>query len=214
MAVKKTKRVSQGVVMARKLKHRPLMHAYAKHKNTHAIIDLMDRGGKIEVVDNKNRTSLHIACLHRSPWCTHFLCQIGADPNLFDDLGNLPVDYVGWPQTWQQIKYLEEAGGDFNLACPKGRTPLHKAVLAGNFFKVRVLLGHKVNPYATDLSGKGVVHFAAMNGKIFLLKFFYTLGMDFNATDNDGKTPIDCAKDAATVECITDLMKRSPLEII
>ena len=83
----------------------------------------------------------------------------------------------------------------FNTLNDEGKAPIHYAVMSGSDELVKKLLEKKVNPSLTDKLGNNALHLTLMSEKISLpiCELLVKYGVDINAKNNEGKTPLDLA---------------------
>ncbi|XP_010939302.1 probable protein S-acyltransferase 23 [Elaeis guineensis] len=88
-------------------------------------------------------------------------------------------------------EYIIEHGGDVNAADHTQQTALHWAAVRGSIAVAGVLLQNGARVEAADLNGYRAVHVAAQYGQTaFLNHIIAHYGADFDATDNDGRSPL------------------------
>ncbi|KAL5988372.1 putative protein S-acyltransferase 23 [Asimina triloba] len=92
-------------------------------------------------------------------------------------------------------QYIIEHGGDVNVADTTRQTALHWAAVRGSIPVADVLLQNGARVEAADVNGYRViaVHVAAQYGQTaFLNHIIVQYDADFDATDNDGRSPLHC----------------------
>ena len=96
------------------------------------------------------------------------LLNMGADPNLGDEVGITPLHYAAISgNSGTVMKMLLVAGGDPNKGNGLGDQPLHWAATTFHTEKVRLLLDAGADPNATNVAGKTPLYwpkFMALNG--------------------------------------------------
>lgn len=75
-------------------------------------------------------------------------------------------------------------------------TPLHMATSRGNLACVTALLEHGADRNARAKDGQGVLHFAAAQKRIDVLKFWLEQGVDINMQDYSGQSKVFCLSSA------------------
>ncbi|PKU87337.1 probable protein S-acyltransferase 23 [Dendrobium catenatum] len=91
-------------------------------------------------------------------------------------------------------QYIIEHGGDVNAADNTQQTALHWAAVRGSIAVSDVLLQSGAWIEAADLNGYRAVHVAAQYGQTaFLNHIVAKHGADFDAPDNDGRSPLHWA---------------------
>ncbi|KAK3118989.1 hypothetical protein QOZ80_9BG0711990 [Eleusine coracana subsp. coracana] len=90
--------------------------------------------------------------------------------------------------------YIIEHGADVNAMDNAGQTALHWAAVRGAISVADVLMGNGARVEAADMNGYRAVHVAAQYGQTsFLHHIISKYGADFDALDNDGRSPLHWA---------------------
>ena len=131
---------------------------------------LIDRGARINHVDNRGQSPLMVAitaaCLLCPQDAIRTLLGLGADPHVTDGVG-------------RNLAHLL-VSGDYRVETET----------------LRLLAKYKVPINAIDSKGRTVLHHAAISGSLdrpVLHAFFNEWKHEVNARDNDQKTPLDYA---------------------
>lgn len=91
-------------------------------------------------------------------------------------------------------QYIIEHGGDVNAVDNSQQTALHWAAVRGSIAVADVLLQNGGRVEATDVNGYRAVHVAAQYGQTaFLNHIIVKYHADFDAPDNDGRSPLHWA---------------------
>ena len=87
-------------------------------------------------------------------------------------------------------------GMNFDILNDEGKAPIHYAAESGLEEVVKKLLEKKVNLSLTDKLGNNALHLALMSDKVSsaICELLVKSGLDINAKNNEGKTPLDLAK--------------------
>ncbi|KAH7833510.1 hypothetical protein Vadar_007040 [Vaccinium darrowii] len=92
------------------------------------------------------------------------------------------------------VQYIIEHGGDVHATDNTKQTALHWAAVRGSIAAADVLLQNGARVEAADVNGYRAVHVAAQYGQTaFLNHIIAKYGADFDAPDNDGRSPIHWA---------------------
>ena len=147
-----------------------LHYAVREFANTDILKLLIDRGVRINHIDNQGRSPLMIAICAANLVCPQdairTLLELGADPHVTDDSG-------------RNLAHLLVSGGYL-----VDTAALH------------LLAEYKVPINAIDSEGRNVLHHAAISGSLdrpMLQAFLNEWGLEINARDNDQKTALDYA---------------------
>ena len=147
-----------------------LHYAVREFANTDILKLLIDRGVRINHIDNQCRSPLMIAIIAAHLFCPRHairtLLELGADPHMTDDSG-------------RNLAHLLVSGG-YRV----DTETLH------------LLKEYKVPINAIDSKGRNVLHHAAISGSLnrpMLQAFLNEWGLEINAKDNDQKTALDYA---------------------
>ena len=151
---------------------------------------------------------LHMAACsgHKeSPHLVKRLLEAGADPNIPDENGQLPIHAV-WnrPPGWEKKGYWEiqaphipaakalmEAMKDVDVPDSKGKTPLFYAVITGSDEQIRWFCDKGADPnHKLPRSYKRPIHEAARSGKSQSLSILLDAGANPNAQTSKGETAL------------------------
>lgn len=166
-----------------------------------------------------NDTALHQAARSGNVRIAKMLLEAGANANVRNTSEHTPLYVAAFLGHAQVAELLLQAGAEVNAACFMGITPLYMAARLGHEEAVQVLLEHgaevhniheaagigdveKVRQFlAADaslidqeaMSGGMPLHWAAVNGKLEVVRALIEAGADVNARDNGGETPLHWA---------------------
>ncbi|AUP80627.1 ankyrin repeat domain-containing protein [Flavivirga eckloniae] len=116
---------------------------------------------------NKNGQSALIKAINNSPSIISFLIKKGADVHVIDAKGNNLAFYL------------------FKTFSSRKKEVFDK--------KVKLLISTGFNIKSTQKNGNTLYHLAIYNGDLELLQYVNTLGIDINAKNKDGLTPLHLA---------------------
>lgn len=125
--------------------------------------------------DNQGRIPLHYAALFNHTETFLYLASIMSDIDIRDIDGKIPADLA--PEN-SVIKKRE----------------LDKKLLKasfGDFTAVKSLISQGANPNSTDSSGRNSLHYAAVEGKLDIVKFLVESNVDAHRKDDKQRTPLD-----------------------
>lgn len=118
-------------------------------------------------------TGLHIVTARRDALWIRFLLQRGADPNIANNDGLMPIQLATRLGYIEGVESLIEGGARVSVADSQGETPLIAAVHQRNVALVRLLLAQGADPDRNDNSGRSARNYLAlMNGNTLLAREF------------------------------------------
>lgn len=107
-------------------------------------------------------------------------------------------------------QYIIQNGGDVNAVDHAKQTALHWAAVRGSVAVADMLLQNGTRVEATDVNGYRAVHVAAQYGQTSFLNHIITqYGADFDAPDNDGRSPLHWAAYKGFADTIRLLLFRN-----
>lgn len=110
-------------------------------------------------------TALHIVTRRRDALWIRFLSQRGANPNIADKKGVMPLMLAANLNYVEGVEALIEAGARVDVTNDSGETPLIAAVHSRNASLVRLLLKKGANPDRNDNSGRSARDYATLMGR-------------------------------------------------
>jgi ankyrin repeat protein len=141
------------------------------------------------VGDERGATPLMYAAVAGSLDAMRYLIEKGADVNAHNNLG---ATALIWSATdLAKVRLLVEHGADVNAATGRGRTALLVAAMSDNSAPiVRLLLEKGANPKATDRFKTTTLRGAAFGNDTETIRQLIDAGVDVNAGDFPGFTPL------------------------
>ncbi len=118
------------------------------------------------------------------------LLAAGADPNLPDENGVLPLDFAALSNRPDIARLLLEGGALVN-ATVGGSTALDFAVARGNVETARVLIEQGADVRRVFPSGRTPLHIAVANGHLSTVELLIDRGAEPNTKDLNGVSPLD-----------------------
>ncbi len=129
-------------------------------------------------------TALHITVARRDATWTRFLLQKGANPNIADKNGSMPLQVAVSLNFLEGVEALLDAGANPNLTNATGETPLITATLMRNAKMARLLLDKGADPDRADRSGRTARDYARQGDRNPVLALIEQ--SDENAADQYG----------------------------
>ena len=160
------------------------IHDAARKGDIEAVKQHLAAGRNVNAKDDKGRTPLQRAAREGHKEVAELLIAAGAALNSKDKEGKTPLHHAArWGHT-NIAALLIAAGADVNAKDNKGRTPLDRAV---GYTEIVALLREHGGKTGEEL--KALID-AAEEGNIEAVKQYLAAGMDVNAKDEDGVTPL------------------------
>ncbi|MCF7944961.1 MAG: ankyrin repeat domain-containing protein [Spirochaetia bacterium] len=150
---------------------------------------LMD-GVDIQSQDEQGRTPLHRAALKGSFEMVYLLIKYGADPNVRDKAGNLPI-HLTIPGDFSLAYELTDRGKLIYAADPQGNIPLEEAFAAGPDALHKLLQDRYVN--IRDEEGNTPLHYAAEYGDTASIRQLIKDTANVNLRNYQDELPLDIA---------------------
>jgi uncharacterized RDD family membrane protein YckC len=141
------------------------------------------------------------------------LLKDGADPNKKDATGDSPLVYAVQKGRADSARMLISYSADPDIRNGSGRSPLMVAAAAGNTEIVGLLLARHVDADAKEtLFGTTALHAAVDAGQSSTAKALLAAGVNVNAADKDGRTPLWHSKNRGHPELAEMLVKAGARE--
>ena len=117
--------------------------------------------------------------------------------------GHTPLHFAAYSGSAECVKYLLDAGADFNSVTESNVTPIYLAAKSGSVGSLELLIekGADINGL-NDLSGSTPLMAAAKYGHIEAIKYLYKKGADTNILNKNDETALIIAVKASQQECV------------
>ncbi|XP_019179286.1 PREDICTED: potassium channel AKT1-like [Ipomoea nil] len=166
----------------------PLTLCFAANRGDDMLLNqLLRRSMDPNELDNNGRTALHIAASLGHLKCALLLLEYGADPNLKDSEGTVPLWDAIMGKHETVIKLLEDNGGAISsndvgqYAC--------QAVEMGDLELLKDLAKHGGDITLLNSVGTTALHTAISEDNLEIVKFLVEQGADIDKPDVHGWTP-------------------------
>ena len=151
---------------------------------------LLDRGADSNAKISGEETILHKA-ISSGEACVRLLLSTGANVNARNDRQQSILD-LAVDVSDLMVDILIEYGVDLDATDSKGHTALLKAARKGRAEIVMMLIGRGANIHVRDIAGQSLLHHLRSSSDSIMWRLL-RLGVDVNAIDEDGATPLDFA---------------------
>jgi len=183
-------------------------HSGALGENLQIAEMLLTKGADVNARDSGGETPLHFAS-RASKEMTQLLVSWGADVNAADHNECTPLYWASSLQTDDIYDLLIDAGGDDSRPCIYGLVPLKcfqpitaytesrekawkDSIANGRINRIRALAEDGL-PAVIDDNGGTPLHYAAGYGNLKIIDFLLACGVDINAQNTSGDTPLHYA---------------------
>nr|XP_018908702.1 PREDICTED: uncharacterized protein LOC109038183 [Bemisia tabaci] len=182
-----------------------LLHFAANKGDARMVIALINRGAKINALAASGVTPLSVASMRGHVEVVKALIMKKADTNISSDAGP-PLHVAVAHGHLKVVEILLKNGAKTNLTGPRNTTPLELAVVRGDSQIAQMLLklpeGNEIDVNIRVDHGRTLLHQAALQGNLELVKLLTDHGFDVNAMDDSGAKPIHCGATANKKETI------------
>jgi len=190
-----------------------LLHRAARFGHASVLTTLLERKADPNLANKFGMTPLHHGAVHGGADVLSVLIKGGGDPNTPDKSGRLPLHWAATKAHVEGTRALLEGGAKATMPDMDGFTPLHRCgqeeppppkkpeeeevlvdIAAIDKAKAEIatmLLEKGAVINARDLRGQqSVLHLAAMNGLVEVVKVLISHGASVNSTNKIGQTPL------------------------
>lgn len=190
-----------------------LLHRAARFGHSSVLTALLERGANPNLSNKFGMTPLHHGAVEGSADVLSVLIKGGGDPNTPDKSGRLPLHWAATKGHVEGTRALLDGGAKATMPDMDGFTPLHRcgqeepppakkpeeeevvvdlaAVDKAKAEIAAMLLDKGADINARDMRGQqSVLHLAAMNGLVEVVKVLVANGAEVNSTNKIGQTPL------------------------
>lgn len=166
----------------------------------------IDMNLNIIIVPNTKETILHVACKRHLLSFIRFLVINGANVNVADESGKIPISQAIINSQNDIIQQLITPQIDLNIKDAKGRTPFSYACCKSRKYALINLYSKGAKPNTFDNKGRSPIYFAAKYGNQEALDFLLSKKILPTIGDNRRKTPIHAASETGKIFIIKKLL--------
>ncbi|MDP3532762.1 MAG: ankyrin repeat domain-containing protein [Alphaproteobacteria bacterium] len=175
-----------------------LFHLYAQssHDMTSYVADLLQKGMKLDVVDNQQSTALHTINPRSHFNNIKFLIDKMVQASLILDQQNFqnetPLIHIACNGPSEAFFYLLDKGASIEYKGWQGENLLHKIANSQNKLDIiRFLVEQKgFDIHQTDNQGSTVLHYAAQSGFMPNIQYLLEKGAKTDVQNKTGQTPL------------------------
>lgn len=169
----------------------PLLVWAARNNQPAVVALLLNSGADIGATNRLGSNVLHLAAFTGDYDMMELLMKSGADWNLRNLRGKIPIDYVSYGKNPRVFDlFLAKDKNLLQERTTDGSTLLHLAAVAGDTAGFSYLLGLGLDIRATDNLGRSVVHHAMEGGNLSMLTYLRRCNADLDAAEKEGFTPL------------------------
>jgi ankyrin repeat protein len=167
------------------------IHSAAKRGDVQAVRKLLAEGSDLAALNKDSKPVLWMAVRGGNIEVVRLLLDAGADPSLQDPRVGTPLHLASRTGQTDVVELLLDRGADINaLSNRLDETPIWQAVRRRRVSVVRLLLDRGADPNHVWADGSTVLHMAGGMGNREMVTILIQAGMNVNACDNYGRTPL------------------------
>ncbi|KAH3861103.1 hypothetical protein DPMN_024031, partial [Dreissena polymorpha] len=194
--------------------HTPL-HMAVITGNIAVVTQLLEHGADLEARDGDHMTPVHKCAMYGKMEVLEVLQQKGANMNARTSEQLTPLLVASWKGHLHVVEFLLSNRAKVAATDSCMRTALHWAVDQGHYNIMQVLMkygGQTLLPQM-DHTDQTVGHYAARTGNTMILRLLMDFGINLEARDQDGKTPLHVAAEYGNYTSVEMLVEASRSEI-
>lgn len=160
---------------------------------------LIKHGADVSCKNKDGKSVLHVAAARAGREIVQMLLAAGADPMHPGNNGATPLHDAIWEGNSAAVEALIPAYAEVNFS-PDGRYngyPITMAIMRGRADYVQLFINAGMNMNDKRFCKMPLLHTAAMNDRVFIVKMLLQAGADRNAVDERGKKAVEYAKGEA-----------------
>ena len=177
------------------------IHKAAKRGDVEAVRKFIAEGQDVNAINKKGKPVLWMAVRGGNVEVVRLLLDAGANPSLQDPLVGTSLHLAAASGRIDITKLLLDHGANINeLSDRLNEPPIFQAVRRRHADEVTLLLERGADPNHVWATGDTILHMAVGMGNKEIVKILLNAGMDVNASDNDGRTPLYAAASGFMLE--------------
>lgn len=162
---------------------------------------LLSHGANVQARDDEQSTAL-FAAVFKDLNLARLLLEAGADIQTQNALEHTPLHELAWYGRITESQFLIDNGAPVDSRNTGGCTPLHLAADSGMANEIQFLLANGADVNSRCLGGYTSLHHAVstdieprqIQWHLDTSKTLIRAGVDINAPDNEGHTPMELAR--------------------
>ncbi len=147
---------------------------------------LLEQGAHVNITSFQGDTPLHIAMKLRLPETVYLLLRYGADPDRKDADGNTAATLANNDDTLLGLLHETQAMPHSGCSC-------FESAKNGNLYELSLTCNADAALFETTEQGHTLLHLAIYSGNKALVRYLLNKGLDIDAVDNSGNTPLGIA---------------------
>ncbi|KAJ3652679.1 hypothetical protein Zmor_018623 [Zophobas morio] len=197
-------------------KYQNALHYALLNEGSHKdIIDLLAQNGvDVNGKDENGTTPIHRAGATGDITDLELILKNRGELTLLDNKGRNVLHYAASRCTEDvpAVLFLIRNGLSINSRDKNKKTPLHKACHCGNFLVAETLLKEGAQLDSVDINNENALHYATSNifnpfDSIKIMRLLLERGININAQNNEGATPLHLACKYVNELCVEELLK-------
>ena len=169
---------------------------------------LLECGCPIDAGDYDQRTCLHLASSQGNLKMLNLMFEYGAKLDVFDRWGGTPLSDAVREGHGAIAKALIARGAELGFDEDKTSGELCSLAANGDVNRIKLLLEGKCDPNAADYDRRTCLHLAASSGNKHVMDLLINVGVNVNAEDRWGGTPLADAVHNGHRQCATELFSK------
>ncbi len=177
------------------------LHASASIKSFAITQFLISKGADVNKRNSAGFTPIYFAIGTDNKQIVKLLIKHGAKVDVQSDYGVSPLHVSAYNGNVEMAKFLLKNGARLDVKMNNDWYPIHYAWLRNKPNMVIFFINQGVS-HEVKLYGNTLLHWAAQNGYTDLIQLLLKKGINVNATNLQGATPIDLAKNLLIKELL------------